>query len=254
VILHVASDIHFEFMNKSEQDVFFGRLAEQATKDGAKAIVIAGDIGLLRDFRRPVTGLRDLLDRFFSIYEQVFYTTGNHEYFGYSIQTGNADLAEYAKNRPGFKLMLPGNRATEQGVEFTGGTLWYPDCGEPFLKKYWIDYNRIHDSEPGIDEQHKAFLAQTPGKVVISHHFPTDESIAEHWKGSGNNCFFCAYIDKQLETWGAANVLPKLWIHGHTHDPFDYVSRFGPRVYCNPHGYPNEGANPNFFSRLKVEI
>ena len=36
----------------------------------------------------------------------------------------------------------------------------------------------------------------------------------------------------------------RLWIHGHTHDSFDYVVN-GTRVLCNPRGYAKNGANEN---------
>jgi hypothetical protein len=35
-----------------------------------------------------------------------------------------------------------------------------------------------------------------------------------------------------------------LWVHGHTHDSFDYVVN-GTRVVCNPRGYAQYGVNEN---------
>ena len=35
-----------------------------------------------------------------------------------------------------------------------------------------------------------------------------------------------------------------LWIHGHTHDTFDYAVN-GTRVLCNPRGYALRGVNEN---------
>jgi hypothetical protein len=36
----------------------------------------------------------------------------------------------------------------------------------------------------------------------------------------------------------------RLWIHGHTHDSFDYRLN-GTRVVCNPRGYAKDGVNEN---------
>jgi Icc-related predicted phosphoesterase len=36
----------------------------------------------------------------------------------------------------------------------------------------------------------------------------------------------------------------RLWIHGHTHDSFDYTVN-GTRVVCNPRGYAKNGVNEN---------
>ena len=47
----------------------------------------------------------------------------------------------------------------------------------------------------------------------------------------------------------------RLWIHGHTHDSFDYQVQ-GTRVLCNPRGYAKEGKVENalFDARLVVEV
>jgi hypothetical protein len=46
-----------------------------------------------------------------------------------------------------------------------------------------------------------------------------------------------------------------LWVHGHTHDSFDYVVN-GTRVLCNPRGYAKDGVNENvrFDPDLLVEV
>jgi hypothetical protein len=36
----------------------------------------------------------------------------------------------------------------------------------------------------------------------------------------------------------------QLWIHGHTHDSFDYLLN-GTRIVCNPRGYARSGVNEN---------
>lgn len=45
-----------------------------------------------------------------------------------------------------------------------------------------------------------------------------------------------------------------LWIHGHTHDSFDYRHN-GTRILCNPRGYVRDGAdeNPAFDPTLPVD-
>jgi hypothetical protein len=47
----------------------------------------------------------------------------------------------------------------------------------------------------------------------------------------------------------------RLWIHGHTHDSFDYWVN-GTRVLCNPRGYARNGVNENplFDPNFLVEI
>lgn len=249
MILHVMSDLHFEFMAPGQKQAWWAELDRQIVTDKPRAVVLAGDIGSLKTEATMI----DVLQKFCNRYHWVFYTPGNHEYFYRSIVGANIFLKSGIKI-PNLNVLLPGDRIPFEGLTFTGGTLWYPDCGDKYAKKSFIDYRLIHDAETQIDIQHKAFLATSPGDIVVSHHFPTDESIAAKWKDSSGNIFFCAYIKDKLLEWQKAGTLPRLWIHGHTHDPFDYQSVFGFRVYCNPGGYPNEGANPNFWNRIKVEI
>ena len=47
----------------------------------------------------------------------------------------------------------------------------------------------------------------------------------------------------------------QLWVHGHTHDSFDYTVD-GTRVVCNPRGYAKAGVdeNPRFDPDFIVEI
>ena len=47
----------------------------------------------------------------------------------------------------------------------------------------------------------------------------------------------------------------QLWVHGHTHDSFDYEVA-GTRVLCNPRGYCREGRQENarFDPSLVIEV
>jgi calcineurin-like phosphoesterase family protein len=47
----------------------------------------------------------------------------------------------------------------------------------------------------------------------------------------------------------------QLWIHGHTHDSFDYQVH-GTRVVCNPRGYVRDGVleNENFNPVFTVDV
>ena len=62
--------------------------------------------------------------------------------------------------------------------------------------------------------------------------------------GGGNPAAFASSLEGLIEEYQ-----PILWIHGHTHDPFDY-ELFATRVVCNPRGYPGEhlrnGFRPDF--------
>ena len=86
--------------------------------------------------------------------------------------------------------------------------------------------------------------------VVITHHAPSRKSIHPRFERSLVNPCFVSDAERLLDGTRAG-----LWIHGHTHDSFDYVVN-GTRVLCNPRGYAKNGVNENdrFDPDLVVEV
>ena len=84
--------------------------------------------------------------------------------------------------------------------------------------------------------------------VVITHMCPSRKSVPERFKTSGLSAAFSSNLDELI-----LRTRPALWVHGHTHDSFDY--RIGKtRVVCNPWGYYGRELNPEFREDLVVEI
>jgi hypothetical protein len=86
--------------------------------------------------------------------------------------------------------------------------------------------------------------------VVITHHAPSRRSVHPRFASSLLNAAFVSDAERFL---GGDRV--QLWIHGHTHDSFDYVVD-GTRVVCNPRGYAKDGVNENhrFDPHLMIEV
>jgi hypothetical protein len=86
--------------------------------------------------------------------------------------------------------------------------------------------------------------------VVVTHHGPSTRSIHPRFAGSPLNNGFVSNVESLMDAQRVA-----LWVHGHTHDSFDYAVR-GTRVVCNPRGYARDGINenPSFDPELIVEI
>ena len=85
--------------------------------------------------------------------------------------------------------------------------------------------------------------------VVVTHHAPSPRSIHARFEGSPLNGCFVSDLERLM------GPRVSLWIHGHTHDSFDYTVR-GTRVVCNPRGYVLQGAveNAAFDPALVVEV
>jgi Icc-related predicted phosphoesterase len=86
--------------------------------------------------------------------------------------------------------------------------------------------------------------------VVITHHAPSRKSIHRRFAESLLNACFVSDAERLID-----GSRTRLWIHGHTHDSFDYFLN-GTRVLCNPRGYAMNGVNENplFDANLLVEI
>src|SRR5690606_24568879 len=86
--------------------------------------------------------------------------------------------------------------------------------------------------------------------VVITHFAPSLLSIHPRFAGSPINACFVSDLAARIERWQ-----PTLWLHGHTHDSFDY--RIGAtRVLANPRGYAPGGVVENalFDPAFHIEI
>ena len=86
--------------------------------------------------------------------------------------------------------------------------------------------------------------------VVVTHHAPSPHSIHPRFAGSPINAAFVSDAQALVEGSGA-----RLWVHGHTHDSFDYRLH-STRVLCNPRGYAKDGQveNARFNPHLVVEV
>ena len=71
--------------------------------------------------------------------------------------------------------------------------------------------------------------------VIVGHHTPSHRSIHERFRGDK---IMNGGFSSQLDDYISYRPQIKLWIHGHTHDPFDYMIDQC-RVVCNPRGYIN---------------
>ena len=158
------------------------------------------------------------------------------------------------------------------GIRFLGSTLWtdFILFGEPAKQqamsagqRYLNDFRLIKEQRKVFSparsiELHEESLAWLSTKlqedfigetVVVTHHLPSMQSVSDKYKTSILSACFASNLDSLFGR-GA------LWIHGHTHDSFDYEQN-GTRVLCNPRGYSRYGhdqENNEFNPVLVVEL
>jgi Icc-related predicted phosphoesterase len=182
----------------------------------------------------------------------VLYVPGNHEFYDAEYVAAGQVLKARAAQSPNVRV-LDNDEVVLDGVRFLGSTLWtdFELFGAERAAlamneslKYVVDFRAIRHGTDGLltPEQtvvmhHKAvaFLERQlavpfPGKtVVITHHAPHPGSVHPRW---AKNLTSAAFVSDLTRLLGRAS----LWMHGHTHDSFDYEV-LGTRVVANPMGY-----------------
>jgi len=195
----------------------------------------------------------------------ILYVPGNHEFYGFELGAMRATLREYAVDA-GIHL-LDRDEVILEGVRFLGTTLWTDfrlDGADrvPLAlaqsRRDVLDFRKIrfHDRLLTPEDTVDFFQAEAGWlqarldasfagpTVVITHHAPHPLSVHARWAGNPCNP---AFVSDLTPLMGKA----ALWIHGHTHDSFDYRVA-GTRVICNPKGYRNE--NRAFDAALTVDV
>lgn len=86
--------------------------------------------------------------------------------------------------------------------------------------------------------------------IVVGHHSPSYKSCAPRYI---NDKYTNGGFHTELSDFILDRPQIKLWIHGHTHDEFDYT--IGDcRVVCNPRGYLGYESRANKFELKTIEI
>jgi predicted phosphodiesterase len=242
----VLSDLHNEFV------------PFPAPKVDVDAVVLAGDIDL------HTRGIEWAIETWAANGTPVIYVIGNHEFYHAELHGIREQIAERAaKARDDFGLpihvlddsfVVLDDLATGKSVRFLGSTLWtdYKLFGDGIemafamreAKHSMMDHDCIRCSPKSVflpsqaaelhrksvcwlsDELRKPFDGKT---VVVTHHLPSMKSVAERFLEGPLSAAFASNLDHLVER-------ADFWIHGHTHDSFDYQNGIC-RVICNPRGY-----------------
>jgi predicted phosphodiesterase len=275
--IKVVSDLHLEF---SDIDI--------KNDEGCDVLILSGDIMVAEDLyrhaaadfnpyssgafadlsRRMVTAqrFRDFLKRVSDTFPHVVYVAGNHEFYHFRwFQTLDVLREECATFDNVYFLEQDVKKIDD--VTFIGGTLWTDmNKNDPLtmhaVRDMMNDYRVIKNDKAGFTSLKPAdtvvrftrmvkyIQSVIEGKfdekfVVCGHHSPSKQST--HPRYASDFLMNGAY-SSDLSDFIIDHPQIKLWTHGHTHHPFDYLVGTT-RIVCNPRGYEgyedDSGWNPN---------
>jgi Icc-related predicted phosphoesterase len=86
--------------------------------------------------------------------------------------------------------------------------------------------------------------------VVVSHHCPSEQSVHDKYKA---DTVMNGGFRSDLDDFICYRPQIKLWMHGHTHEEFDYVLG-ETRVVCNPRGYVGHENRAGYFQLKYLEV
>lgn len=249
--LALLSDVHLEH----------GKLGLPALPEGVDVVLAAGDI------HNGAYGVSALA----AAYPDVLslYVAGNHEFYGYEYHELLDELRAAAQATANVKLLE--RDVFDFGcLRFLGTTLWTDfqlfGPGQEWLAKQaalrgladceLIQYGSSQWS-PNVMQRlfgrssawlkHMLCEPFAGKRVVITHHAPSFKSVAPCYQA---DLLSAAFASELLPT---LPCLPDLWVHGHTHAPFDYQAG-DCRVVCHPRGYPTETRNAAAYQPLLIEL
>lgn len=260
--IRLMSDLHLEFANA-------GFDLEPAGED---VLLLAGDIGTRRK------GGEWAIKQAERLQVPVVMIPGNHELYEGDKSRGDMlhvykDLWHLAAKSGGKLTFLQNAAAIVAGVRFVGATLWtdFNLNGDQALamaraQAGMNDYYRIRRVKDGYFSPEHALTEHKKSRqfiefelqhdfredgvqtAVVTHHGPSERSIAGRYADSQINSAYVSNLEPLVESSNAA-----LWVHGHVHHSFDYMIG-GTRVITNPRGYHGYETNPMFNPNLIVEI
>jgi Icc-related predicted phosphoesterase len=268
--IKLVSDLHLEF-----SDCFINN------DDNCDVLILGGDIMIAQDLhdhqdenvrtaamlemlgsrQLKAQRFRDFLKRCSFQFPHVIYVAGNHEFYHGKFFASLDHLREECAKYPNI-YFLENDVKVINDIVFMGATLW-TDCNkhDPFtlhaLADMMNDFRIIRNDQSGyralkpadIADRHRKTLQyfrtvmegypQEQKFVVVGHHTPSHMSCHPQY---AHDYIMNGGYHSDLSDFILDHPQIKLWTHGHTHHPFDYVIG-STRVVCNPRGYENDGYN-----------
>lgn len=261
--IRLISDIHLEF-GSFDLPVMENEIEQ--------VLCICGDLNPSNKLYEDQAGVNSTEYFFKSLegrFKDVIYITGNHEYYYGDVNTDDIKFEELC-SKFNYTFLQGGMHKDIEDTRFIGATLWTDfENGDP-LCMYTCgsgmnDFRAIKDSsyrftktftpEQALERHYnhrnsifdKVSLTKNLKIVIMTHHAPSYQSISRKYRINNMNGAYYSDLESEI-----LETSPNLYLHGHMHQPFNYLIG-ETRVVCNPRGY-NGYEETNYNSRLIIEV
>lgn len=245
--IYLWSDVHLDHIESKKE------VTSTPTDRQKDILVLAGDLASA-DTKQKLTV--PFLRKMSLYYKHVVFVLGNHDMHSEKATIDETRLwwrKKGSKMLPQNTHLLDNDVIFLEGYCFVGSTLWtdvtrdltcigsvltsisdyayiprfsVSICNSMYIKNLTWLYTSLqkHKEEKNI--------------VVVTHHLPFEECIADSYKDSKINTAFCAGKSLvQMVHSSSANI--KVWLFGHTHTCVNKKA-YGIRLFCYPKGYEVE--------------
>lgn len=221
------------------------------------------------DFAKSYDRIKKALENLSNVHilAKETYEYMGHVFFGGTLWTdmnGNDEQTHFHVGRRmnDFRIVENSNRLVSRKVP-----IYKKDDDGNYLTGenggYIIDHHEHHEytaslSTHDVYQDHKDFLealevllaySEKP-MIVLSHHAPSKKSTHPRYK---SEVLMNGGYSSDLDNFIMDHSQIKLWTHGHTHEPFDYMIG-STRIVCNPRGYINYEQRADYFQLKTFEV
>ena len=232
--IQIASDLHIEYKN----DLIPNPL--DYITPSADILVLAGDIGSFYKIEQ----LTSFLESLCSYFQVVLYVPGNHEWYTVKgreplrLETLEKRMMQIEDKIPNLNI-LNKSSVIIGNICFAGYTLWSNPEGQ--IPSFIVRINEIktkeykerHDDELNYIKNMMSFCQKNNHKLVVITHYPPTKKVLNGIcsKKRKFHSIYATDLDYLLDI-----SLVQLWICGHVHKNFDFISDMGCRVVGNQKG------------------
>lgn len=242
--MQVASDLHIEYKREVAPDIL------TLLTPSAPVLLLVGDIGSLY----KIDQLGDFLTQASKHWKHVLYVPGNHEYYtmkGYQYLTmRDLKVRLHSLTRRIHNLSIIDNSSVEMDIGgkttmIVGSTMWSTLNGP--LPKYIVRingmstniYRELHtESVEYIRMMTRWCERENIHLIVATHYPPTDKILSTKLGKSKVPAKFKSLYASNLESIVTSAV--HVWVSGHIHKNYDYVTQGGTRMVGNMKGKPRD--------------